>query len=311
VPRQQGDMFSRGVKVIILPAIAVLVAALPNLRPAHTWWAVGSAAAELAALLTVVYLVLSTPKPSRLWVQARTRAELLRREQYLRLAHIGPYLNLTDAAAAAITASRLEALAAGTEPGELIPLREPDTGRRWVDLLWKSPPTPVPELAARARSYLHYRIDKQRIWFNLGTKDAARTEKRIGRGVGLSLVLAMAIVFAQLLLRIPDLALEHPYPAVAALFALDLPAITACLIGLRELYAYRGRSASYAQTLETLDAERTELKKLIDTIDAAVEDPDTLSREFQAFALHLEGILSTELTTWIMIVEREKLDFDL
>jgi hypothetical protein len=306
-------MYRRGVTVAVLPPLAVLLAALPDVREHDTAWAVGAAVAQVFALITAIALIRKSRNPAQAWVTARTRAEVLRREQYLRLAQVGPYLNLTEVEARSLTAQRLALLdpTSDTPPESLIPARDPG-GERWLDQIWARPPARgLPDLSERARCYLFFRIEKQRSWFERGARESRRSEQRIGRFIGWSLVLAIVIGLAHTFWLAAQPPWLHPDGTLAALLTLVLPPLAAALIALRELYTYRTRAASYIRMRDDLDAERAPLASLIGRIDAAAGDQTTLSREFQRFVLHLEATITVELQAWIMLTERDEFAIDL
>jgi hypothetical protein len=312
-PDFQGRMYSRGVKIAVLPAIAVLLAALPTVRPNDRWWIIGAAAGELLALVVVLSSVHSARKPSAPWVLSRTRAELLRREQYLRLAHVGPYLNLGEAAADGVTTARLAELTHEPEPARFIPMRDTTTGRRWIDELWLANPYgQVSRVRDRARSYLHYRIDKQIMWFTLAAKATRSAVQGIATTIRIALGLGIAVGIGQFVLFVawPDAATTNfPSPAqvLTALFLIVLPPLTAFLMAIQELYSYRGLAASYEQMLGDLRTERAALASFVERLDG---DSDARGREFQAFVLHVESALTVELQSWILITEREEFQIE-
>lgn len=312
VPDYQGRMFLRGLTVAVLPPLAVLLAAIPDVAPDDERLALGTAIAEIAVLLTAFTIVERSPKPAERWVAARIRTELLRREEYLRLALVGPYVDRADDAADLIERRITTDLDPRDEPSRAraIALRDGPDGPRWIDRLWTQPHQPVPDLRDRMRSYLHYRIRKQIVWFELGTDNADRSDRLISLFIKFSLVVGVAVVAVQILVR-------HRWPVdptlagqVATLLALVLPTVSTFLLALRELYAYRGLAASYRHIINDLRTEQRTLERLITRLDEANADEAAISREFQALVLHTEALLTHELQRWVMIIDRDQFDLD-
>lgn len=311
VPDYQGRMFLRGLTVAVLPPMAVLLAAVPDVAPDDARLALGTGIAEIAVLLTAFTIVQRSPKPAEPWVTARIRTELLRREEYLRLALVGPYVDRADDAADLLQ-RRLTELNPRDEPGRAraIALRDGPDGPRWIDQLWTRPPRPIPDLRQRMRSYLHYRIRRQIAWFALGTDNADKSDRVISLFIKSSLVVGIGVVVVQVLLRQLRLAEATPAAQVATLLALVLPTVATFLLALRELYAYRGLAVSYGQMISDLRNEERAVERLITRHEQADADEATISREFQAVVLHTEALLTHELQRWIMIIDRDEFDLD-
>ena len=212
-PDYQGQYRLAGVTVALLPPLALSFLTFQSLVVGHDGpWAAGFVIAEAMFLAILVYLVGNSLHPSLQWVQSRLRAELLRREQYLRLACVGPYLGLTPVEAEKTAANRLDLLEKGDLPGlwRLIPLATPipedghHADRRWMDDLWTQTvtATQLPDPIDRMRCYLHYRIDKQLMWFSLGVQLNLRFEKWIRRTLWTAVLCALvaALVHGGLLL---------------------------------------------------------------------------------------------------------------
>jgi hypothetical protein len=310
IPDYQGAMYARGVKVALLPSLAVLVAALQaTLSQPSAAVAIGLASAELAVMLLLIALVWRSPNPADQWVRARTRAELLRREQYLRLAAVGPYQSLDALDADRRTADRISQLTStvDTELRRHIALTSP-AGVRWIDQLWTGPgPGPRPSaVAERLRSYLYYRVGKQLLWFELGTESNQRAERQIAMAIKAALVAAVAAIGVQTLLQTGHGPSGTPVQSTATVLTLALPPVCAFLLAVQELYSYRRLGLSYGQTLDDLRQAQTELTELL-----AGPDNDERARRFQAVVLHTETALTDELRRWVMLTQRDEFDLAL
>ncbi|MBX6749546.1 MAG: hypothetical protein IRY85_07690 [Micromonosporaceae bacterium] len=311
VPDYQGQMFLRGLTVAVLPPMAVLLAAVPDFAPNDARLALGTALAEIAVLVTALIIVQRSTKPAEPWIAARIRTELLRREEYLRLALVGPYLGRVDDADL-IQRRVTTDLDPPDEPSRAraIAMRDGPDGPRWIDHLWTQPHQPVPDLRQRMRSYLHYRIRKQIVWFELGTDNADTSDRVISRFIKSSLVVGVVVVAVQVLLRHVWSADTTPADQLATLLALVLPTVATFLLALRELYAYRGLAASYHHMIDGLKNEQHAVERLITRLDQANADEAAISREFQAAVLHTEALLTHELERWVMIIDRDQFDLD-
>lgn len=311
VSHYQGTMFLRGLTVAVLPPIAVLLAAVPSFAPHDSYVALGTSIAEIVVLLTAFGIVRRSAKPAESWVAARTRTELLRREEYLRLALVGPYLNRPDDAADLIR-QRIAELDPNDEASRarVIGMRDDLDGRRWIDQMWTHPYQPLPELRERMRSYLHYRIRKQIVWFELGAAESDGSDRTIMAFTKVSLMVAVGVVAAQVLFRQPWPVDTASAAQVATLLALVLPTVSAFLLAVRQLYAYRALAASYTHMINGLKGERRAVERLLGELDKANADEADIGREFQATVLHTEAFLTDELQRWIMIIDRDQLDLD-
>src|SRR5262249_8447340 len=83
-------------RMAVLPSLAVFLLILQIFFGGA--WFLGPAVSVACILGEILYLsrmlhvALTYAGPTKVWIQARTRAELLRRESFLRLASVGPYL---------------------------------------------------------------------------------------------------------------------------------------------------------------------------------------------------------------------------
>ncbi len=155
IPDAQGQYRARALSIYVAPALAILLASLQQ-----TGWPTGAFAAGLlfgqVVLAFLVFLrIIIDKKPTEDWIERRTRSELMRREQYLCLARVGPYLDADHAQ----TASRVTRIESASVEGltELVPMEHIETGDRpiWLECLSSSPRSlPVlSDLPERVASY--------------------------------------------------------------------------------------------------------------------------------------------------------------
>lgn len=312
IPDYQGAYFARGIRIALLPAIAVVFVAVQTIFANGTAFEAGLVGAELVLLLAIMWLVWADPDPVKDWLSARVRAELFRREQYLRLAMVGPYLGLTGAAADRRARGRIMELRNADMAGlrQLISMNgEP----HWADEIWlrsRAGP-PADDLANRMRSYLCYRIDKQIMWFTLATKAKDDAERGISRVVKAVLAIATLSAAAQMVL-----VSQQPRPdligALIGFAALIMPAACVLLLGVAQLLSYQRLALSYADTRRELFALRGVLSDLVDRLESAPSgDVEEIGKRFQSLVLRMEGELTQELLRWIMFIRRSEFDFSL
>jgi hypothetical protein len=266
-------------------------------------------------MLTIIVLVWISRNPADRWVEARNRAELLRREQFLRLAAAGPYQNLNPEQAEQLTVARIALF--GDSTGErlrrLLSMRTETGPTRWIDQLWTQPNPALDSLRERARTYLHYRVGKQIVWFTLGTRLNHDAERRIAYAIKCALIGTVIVIGLQTVLLLTSPGINTAtITATATVLTLILPPACAFLLAIQELYSYRRLAISYRQMLDILADERAVFAGLIATID---NEPDVghslTSRQFQAAVLHTEEALTHELQRWTMFTQRDKYDLSL
>jgi hypothetical protein len=309
IPDYQGTYFARGIRIALLPAIAIVFAAAQNSFAGGTPFEMGLIGAEVIVLFTILWLVWINPEPVKAWLSARVRAELMRREQYLRLACAGPYLGLAPDAATRRTHSRIIELR-DADPEQLRQLISMNGEPQWLDQIWRRPTAslPVEGLADRMRSYLYYRIDKQIMWFGLGTAAKEKAEWRTAGVVKTVLVLAILGGMAQMVL-----VSQQPEPNIAVVLvsfaSLVLPAACVLLLGVQQVLSYQRLALSYAETRRELLASRAALSDLIDELHAVGDGgADEIGRRFQSLVLRLENELTQELLRWIMFIRRSEFE---
>ncbi|MCX4974721.1 SLATT domain-containing protein [Streptomyces sp. NBC_00620] len=329
-PDYQGRYRATGVKVAFLPTLAVGFITLQaiffrTLGPT----ALGLAYGE-ALLLAVLVLVVHTNKqPSFDWVLSRIRAELLRREQYLRLAQVGPYLGMGRDSSAQIRKQRVTLIATGDLEGleRLASTADQDTPepgieRPWVDSLWQAAATRTgsgrtgsgieadpglpDQVRDRARSYLYYRIGKQLMWFGLSTIAFERAERRITRTTQATVVAAVAVAVANAVLLSADRQHGGASSSIALLAAV-LPALCTGLFATHELFAFRQLAVSYDYTRQELARCQSSLRALIGRFETITDDASGTT-EFQALVLRTEAVLTLELQRWVRLVHKSRFD---
>ena len=325
VPDFQGKYLATGIKVAILPLLAVLALGLQTLAvDESSSFGIGLSATEALLLVFLTYSIWIRREPTSEWVTRRIRSELFRREQYLRMVLAGPYLDLSADEADHLSELRTDMFREGSAPElrQLIPMSTKTAEgtkpivERWIDQLWKKPEDEshilTDDLTDRMSSYRYYRLDKQLMWFKLGVDANERAERQIALTLKAALLAAVIIAGIHTTLLSQHVTAgqpshPEPFPVSVSLLAFLLPPACAVLLGVQELFTYRKLGVSYAQTRAELLELRTELQQLI---FAATQKDETraLGRDFQALVLHAESILTLELQRWIMLVSRTEFE---
>lgn len=324
-PDYQGRYRATGIKVAFLPALAVGFIALQAIFfPARGPTALGLAYGQSLLLLFLVLMVHTNEQPTLAWVLSRTRAELLRREQYLRLAQVGPYLRLGHDSSTAIRRQRVARIATGNleELERLASMADQDTPvpgieRPWVDGLWRAAasrsdsdteadPGLPDRVLDRGRSYLYYRIGKQLMWFRLSATAFERADRRITRTTQVTVLAAVAVAVANAVLLSTDQQHGGASSSTVLLTAV-LPALCTGLFATHELFAFRSLAISYGYAQQELMRCQSSLRGLIDRLESGAEG--TLGTvEFQAIVLQTEAVLTLELQRWGMLVHKPRFD---
>ncbi len=151
----QGSYFANGILAALLPPLALVMLSLQLLlfREGGAW-AGGLILGEILCLGLFVHFAWTHPEPTAEWIENRVRTELLRREQYLAVVGVGPYLCKTAAEAKREAAVRLGKIkgAAGQTLNRLI-LAQDGTHEHWLEGLHK---TGVSKFSARSDLVLRF-----------------------------------------------------------------------------------------------------------------------------------------------------------
>ena len=136
----QSDYFANGIIAALLAPLALLLLSLQLLKGtsegAADAMALGLILSEILCLALLVGVALVNPEPTAEWIENRVRTELFRREQYLLLAGVGPYLDKQPSEAAAEALRRrgeFEGADTHELPG-LVPMQE-SSGLTWLEAL--------------------------------------------------------------------------------------------------------------------------------------------------------------------------------
>jgi hypothetical protein len=319
----QGAYFANGILAAILAPLALLLLSSQLLAPQGTpiEVSIGLILSEILCLITLVYLGLTNPEPTAEWIENRTRTELFRREQYLVLAGVGPYLNLSPpnaAAEALIRCGQFEG-ADSHALAHLVPMQD-STGCTWLETLHRKGSANTPDRAdfmERMESYLYYRIGKQLQWFGNEIRDLQKSERLWSRLLAGALLAAIVIAAIHAFdLRSEQTQSESSKSAeylklVIGTLAFVLPTLGTACLAIRSMYNFRGRSRIYEHEKNLLRTYKGALEALLSKAKAGKnignsENPADLDLEFRALALRTEQSLSFELEQWMLLMERHE-----
>jgi hypothetical protein len=179
------------------------------------------------------------------------------------------------------------------------------------------PGTPLPDLLQRANTYLHYRIRKQKLWFELAARGNEAGEQRLGIALKVALIAALtaAVIHAVLLLVesvVPSAthALGGFGAAVLAL-AFVLPPASAAILAMGGLFNSRLLAATYHATHQVLSQMEQRLHRLVAEGTSATTDAERarIQRRFQTLVLEVEQALTQELERWVILTYRREHEF--
>ncbi|MCM2392547.1 hypothetical protein [Streptomyces albipurpureus] len=311
---RQGDFRAFGIRLAVLPALAVLFLTVQILflRDSEAL-AVGFVLAECLLLAVMVWTVWKGQDPSRPWVVNRVRGELFRREMYLLLVGVGPYLGLGAQNAQQVRDARLDLLSTAGLPqlddlGRFTERTAQGAERHWQDEVWRrgtqqlSDPTDATE---RMRTYLDYRIQRQALFMELAGEKCERTEESLGRVAKGMVILGIAIALPYAGLLLLGRGGDGPSTAasIVALLAACAPPLCGAVSAVQNLFAAQRLALSYQETRQELRGHENTLRTLL----AQPLTPDAFL-SFQALAVRVESTLAEELRRWRIIVARPEFD---
>jgi hypothetical protein len=324
IPNAQGKYRARALTIYSAPAIAVLLASLQT-----TIWSTGFFGSSLilgsALLIIIVYLrIIIDRSPTQAWLELRTRSELLRREQYLCLAQVGPYYPgklLTPK-------NRIDQIRIGSKErlNELVLMQYEDDKDHatWLEHLYltiSATPT-FEDLLDRVKTYQYYRAGKQIAWMRSAFDDALNTANRLNWLIGtIAIGTVIVAIFTFTSLFSQSLTGTTPtsstgivtFYRTATSVGIFLPALSGMVLALQSVFNLRILSENYKSTeigLERLRKELVELQEEIAEgwINALVNDRYQFELRFKKLVLRVESELTGEYLRWSMITRRDTHD---
>jgi SMODS and SLOG-associating 2TM effector domain 1 len=261
----------------------------------------------LFLLVALVWVLLRIDSAHAQWMRERICSEILRREEFLCLARVGPYLRINNSLLARVQDRLLLITSPHHHPTKFLPLR--DDKEYWRDSLEDAHTSgelpEVPDLANCMEAYLIGRVDDQRQWFSRrGEKHLRHAQNFEGVTMILLFLAALAAIIHFFYLRLvgntqPPSGVEK----TLILVTFCLPAIAAAVVGLESLTESKRLNASYAYHTQILEYAQTHLNDLKAGLGSAtVNQRKKLQFEFMRTVLAVEEDLSREVHLWWLVM---------
>jgi hypothetical protein len=266
-------------------------------------------AAEMAALcIALVFGFFQIGHPDT-WMRCRLRAEALRREKFLILARIGPYLDAPDPTHK--IRQRLVTIDnANTDPLRLVPL-EDVAGLTWHEALEDASHSNI-ETAPPDQNcfdvFYNQRLLDQKEWFTRKSSWFARRDELfedVAKGVLVVALMVSVWHLATLYFGSRGGGERTWSQLTIEVLAIVLPPVGAAAIALQSLFEGRRLSRSYEDRARALTNLETALLSLSPKIAASgSQTPEHRSQcEFQLkrLVLRTEQVLASELLQWWLL----------
>jgi|ERR1700693_899529 len=297
--------------VAVGPAAVILLTTQVLAFKGHRAIGISLVAIECALLLYALEIgFLGLGRAHKQWVKARVRAEVVRREEFLFRATVGPYLLCPSGSLADWIRERLVRIDSEVNsPLELIEMKQ--GSKSWKDTLEDSRSstslTSLPELLENMRVYLEQRVSAQRKWYSSKSESHQKVSERFDSAAKLSLTgaLMLAIFHLAVLIfeeHIPRGASQLWVDVILPLVAISLPAIGAMITGLASIYGSERLARSYRYYAETLEGFETDLRRLHSQIRENLCSPREAQFRFSRIVLAVEELLSNELRLWWLVM---------
>lgn len=321
VPDSQGNYRARALTIYVAPAIAVLLTSMALVtRPPHPF-AAGLIFSQAVLMFWIILSIINDDKPTAVWIERRTRGELMRREQYLCLARVGPYHE------AGLTRmlnriARIET-AGFEELVELVSMEHSDSGDKptWLEHLASHPESVqlLSDLPERIATYQNYRIGKQIGWMRSARRAAVDTAKLMSWILGTVILLTICLAFANAALLFATGEQASPDPGLQVLrnaigLSIFLPALTSTVMAMQSVFNLRYLAENYHMTETVLDRFRGQMITLQNEIaeswpEASEKQKLKLQNRFQKLVLRTEAALTEEYLRWRFVTRRDAHEF--
>lgn len=259
-------------------------------------------AGELLIVLVSIRTTMGLFIPTHLsWIEARSRAELLRREHFLLETRSGPYFGADDTDLAETVAERVKQISNGDPANpKLIRVRVPDFNdhRAAPDPKW---------LESTMDEYQRDRISYQRDTFYLPKYRRHRYFDVAYEGLA---ILSIYVAASMATLHLGLLFNTHRPELLEQLIdiaAIVLPPLGACFMALRASFENQRLRRTYAFHALQLNHLDQELRDMVEKLKTCADGTDLTGHayRFGHLVLEVEGVLATELTSWRLILEPE------
>jgi hypothetical protein len=253
------------------------------------------------------------------WMRERLRTEILRREEFLLLARVGPYLGVSASLLASRVRERLLLIESDVrDPLEMLSMADQQIS--WRDALEDAKTlrtlSPFPDFAIGIQSYIEDRVANQREWFSSRSHSHDKSSRVYENGA--KLILTLALIFAGI--HLGHLWAQHgaiaalksgsesnpgsEWPLVALIIlAISLPALGSAFVGLQSILGSERLARSYRYHASELLTMEESLRRLQDSLQTANALPPLESQfQFMRAVLAIEALLSNELGQWWLVM---------
>ena len=301
--QEQKSVLRFGQYNAVLIPIAVLLLTIQILAfPQNSPIAIFLIALELIILSLSIFLLFAEIGPNpKGWAEARMRAEIFRREEFLLITRVGPYLNkktISDLEAE-VNVRLIKIDTPDTDPMDYVRLQDshdcPDLS--WRDSLEDSSPGASPEQNS-IEDYLKGRLQDQQKWFSTTAKkryEANAWFEHFARGV----MIAALVLSAMHLIALAGGSSNLHLPI--AILAIILPPISAAIGSLQAFFQYRRISHTYEFYSKALNCCAGAMTKLHEQMHH--NKGDQLTLKFKRLVLRTEELLASELCHWSFFIQ--------
>lgn len=281
--------------------LTVQILAFPHAGPVALTL-IGLELASLMIVLSFGFFDIGSPDD---WMRCRLRAEVLRRERFLVLARVGPYLAESDPSNA-IKRRLVMIDSDDNEPEDLLTLHD-EKGRTWQGLLEDARAanshvaSPEPNAV---EVFYEQRLLDQKNWFSKKGSRFGRIDNRfedVAKGVLIAALAVAAWHLAALYFGAHVEGERSVSQLVTEILAIVLPPVGAAATGLQSVLEGRRLSRSYKDRAKKLTTLESLLVKLQSEFTKSGAQTPELEFQFKRLVLRTEEALSSELLQWWLL----------
>jgi hypothetical protein len=239
-------------------------------------------------------------------VLARVRAEALRREQFLAVSRLGPYLASKDLDAEQLrarldeleSAQRLQMTSLTWDSGVY---RDELEDARLEECRAGCTMVPLEDLEQAIATYLVYRLEEQIDYYHGRWREHLHREETLEGAMKLVLIVALLAALTHLLLQ------GKWGDRLVEILAIALPPLGIALYSLRGLYEWRRLSLAYREQWGELKQIRSQLLALWNKLQCGLDASNRREIEFQfkRLVLRAEELFAAEMHQWYVLVRSE------
>lgn len=295
---------------VSLLATHVLLSERNSPLPLSRSASVGLIVLECSLLLTALVIgFLELGGSHKQWIKERLRTELLRREEFLLLARVGPYLSAPEEDLQDRVCERLLFIDSEiNDPLDLIAMKDSD--QSWKDALEdaraSSKLTAIPIPQSAALHYLEDRIACQRKYFSGKSTKHRHTNELLEAAAKLVLILALVLSVVHLMtVLLPSHPLSRGWEVFFSFLliaAISSPAFGALFDHLASIFGSERLSRSYLHHAEVLEEMEGRLRRLQVHMAPHLAGHRDAQFRFMRLVLEVEELLSSELRFWWLLM---------